>query len=114
MVRSKAATVDAYLAELPKDERAALERLRDLVQRAVPGAHERIEYGMPYYRWPGGGSLGFASQRRHLSVYIGAQVLLQHAAAVARFSAGKGCLRFPSAAAVDWPLVETLIRAAAQ
>ena len=47
MVSSKAATVADYLAELPPDRRTEIERVRDLVNTAIPdGSAEGIGYGM--------------------------------------------------------------------
>ena len=38
-MQSKAATVDAYLAELPAEASKALSRLRALIRKAAPGLH---------------------------------------------------------------------------
>jgi len=42
-----AATIDEYLAGVPDDKRAALERLREQIRAAAPDATEAISYGMP-------------------------------------------------------------------
>lgn len=41
------AAVDAWLSRLPEDQRAALQRLREQVRAAAPGAVETIAYGVP-------------------------------------------------------------------
>ena len=48
-MKSNAATVDAYLAELPEDRRAALTELRALIQELAPDAEEGMAYGMASY-----------------------------------------------------------------
>jgi uncharacterized protein YdhG (YjbR/CyaY superfamily) len=45
--------VDAYLASLPKDQQAALQRVRTEVARIVPDAVETISYGMPAFKLRG-------------------------------------------------------------
>ena len=53
MVSSKAATVADYLAELPEDRRAQIERLRDLINDALPdGYAERMNWGMITWEVP--------------------------------------------------------------
>jgi uncharacterized protein YdhG (YjbR/CyaY superfamily) len=44
---AKPETIDAYLAVLPSDQRAALERVRKTVRAAVPRAEECISYSRP-------------------------------------------------------------------
>ena len=47
MVSSKAATVAEYLAELPADRRAEIEKVRDLVNAALPaGYREGMAWGL--------------------------------------------------------------------
>ncbi|MCL6683497.1 DUF1801 domain-containing protein [Sphingomonas alba] len=47
MVSSKAATVADYLAELPADRRAEIEKVRDLVNAALPaGYREGMAWGL--------------------------------------------------------------------
>jgi uncharacterized protein YdhG (YjbR/CyaY superfamily) len=40
-------TVEQYLAALPDDARATLEKIRRAIAAAVPTATEKIGYGMP-------------------------------------------------------------------
>ena len=40
MAKSKAATVDEYLAELPDDRRAAIAAVREVVLRNLPAGYE--------------------------------------------------------------------------
>ncbi|MGZ4190361.1 MAG: hypothetical protein ACXVD2_09095, partial [Actinomycetota bacterium] len=42
-----AKSVEAYLAACPKDQRAALEKLRATIKSAIPEPVEAIAYGMP-------------------------------------------------------------------
>lgn len=64
---SSAADVDAYLAALPDDQRRALEDLRALLRRLLPGAVEEISYRMPAFRLGGKVVAGYAAFSRHLA-----------------------------------------------
>jgi uncharacterized protein YdhG (YjbR/CyaY superfamily) len=110
MVRSAATTVDAYLAELPKDRNLALTRLRLLAKELLPSFTEGMQYGMIYFTGKAGESVGFASQKQYVAIYLGQEVLDLHRAALAEEDAAKGCLRFSDTSTINWHLVEVLIR----
>ncbi len=48
-----AQTVDNYLAALPEEARATLEKLRKVVKAAAPKATEVISYQIPMYKHHG-------------------------------------------------------------
>jgi len=51
--KPKARTIDEYLATVRGDKRAALDRLRKAIRKAVPKAEECISYGIPAFRLDG-------------------------------------------------------------
>jgi uncharacterized protein YdhG (YjbR/CyaY superfamily) len=66
------AEVDAYLAALPADQRAALASLRDQLRALLPGHAEVMSYAMPGFRQPGPKGrmvAGYAAFARHLGLY---------------------------------------------
>ena len=118
MVSSKAATVDQYLAELPEGRRSEIERLRDLINAALPtGYREGIGYGMigwviPLERFPdtyNGQPLayaGLAAQKNHNSLYLNCvyaskersdRLKAEFAVAGKKLDMGKSCIRFREA-----------------
>ena len=67
-----AGEVDAYLAALPDDQRAALQDLRARLKARLPGHLEVISYAMPGFRQPGPkGKMvaGYAAFTHHLGLY---------------------------------------------
>lgn len=64
-----AATIDEYLANVPDDKRAALQRLREQIHAAVPDAVEAISYGLPAFKLHGRALLWFAAWKAHCSIY---------------------------------------------
>ena len=53
MPKSKAETVDGYLAELPEDRRAAISAVRQVVPENLPqGYEEMMQFGMIGYVIP--------------------------------------------------------------
>ena len=52
-VKLKVATHDNFLARLPADKRAVLEKLRRTIRAAAPGVEECISYHLPTFRLDG-------------------------------------------------------------
>lgn len=114
-MRSQAATVAEYLAELPEDRRAAVSAVRDVILDRLPaGYEERMNWGMIVYEvplstYPGTGNgqplaaAALASQKAYMSVYLHGiyadadlreQFESAYRATGKRFDVGKSCVRF--------------------
>ena len=115
MVSSKAATPEAYLAELPPERAALISHVRDLVNAHLPpGYVERMSWGMigwevPLERYPdtyNGQPLayaGLAAQKNHCALYLNcvyaseartARLREAWAAEGRKLDMGKSCIRF--------------------
>jgi uncharacterized protein YdhG (YjbR/CyaY superfamily) len=118
MASSKAATPEAYIAELPPERRELVERIRDIVNANLPDGYvERMSWGMigwelPLERYPdtyNGQPLvyaGLAAQKSHTALYLNCVYASQErtrrmteawAAAGKKLDMGKSCLRFKRA-----------------
>lgn len=114
-MRSDATTVDEYLAGLPDDRRAALEKVRAVIlDNLAPGFEEAMNWGMITYEVPleinpdtyNGKPLMYAalaSQKRHMAVYLTSvyqdpqtleSFLERYQATGKRLDMGKSCVRF--------------------
>ncbi|WP_225752893.1 iron chaperone [Actinotalea sp. Marseille-Q4924] len=71
--------VDAYLAALPADQRAALEALRRQVRRVAPAATERVAYGVPSFHQDGP-LVSLGAFRHHLSLISQSPALIERLA----------------------------------
>lgn len=115
MASSRAATVDAYLDELPPERRAVVGAVLDVVRRHMPAGYAEsmafgmIGWGVPLARYPNtynGQPLGYvalAAQKSHYALYLmcaygdpGEAAWLADAfrRAGKRLDMGKSCLRF--------------------
>ena len=117
MAKSKAETVDGYLAELPENRRAAISAVRQVVLESLPqGYEEMMQFGMigyviPLERYPvtyNGQALQYAalaSQKNYMSLYL-MNVYSDEAVerwfvdrykdSGKRLDMGKACVRFKS------------------
>ena len=115
-MQSRAADVDAYLAEVPAERWPVLAALRDRCRTALPGCEEGMAYGMPSYARGGVVEVAWASQKRYISLYVmKAEVVDGHREELAAggASVGKGCIRYARPEKIDLALVERLLRATA-
>lgn len=118
MASSKATTVEQYLAELPDDRRAEIERVRDAVNAALPpGYSEEIGYGMigwviPLTDYPDTYNkqplayAALAAQKNYNSLYLNCvyasperteRLKAAFAKAGKKLDMGKSCIRFKTA-----------------
>jgi hypothetical protein len=115
MPKTSAATVEAYLNQLPEDRRAALSAERAVILKNLPKGYEEamnwgaISYQIPLARYPNtynGQPLcyaGLASQKHHMAVYlmcayggnaIAAWLREEFRKAGKKLDMGKACIRF--------------------
>ena len=98
-------TVDDYLAALPEEARATLEKIRKTIRAAAPKATEAISYQMPMYKHYGM-LVGFAAFKGHCSLFPGSNALATFQDELKDYETSKGTIRFP----IGKPLPATLVR----
>jgi uncharacterized protein YdhG (YjbR/CyaY superfamily) len=105
-----AKNVDEYLAGVPKEARASLEKLRKTIKAAAPRATEVISYQMPMYK-QNGMVIGFAAFKDHCSIFPGSAVMDAYREELKRYDTSKGTIRFPANKPLSATLVKKLVRA---
>ena len=103
--KTKANTIDEYLAALSHDKRAALERLRKTIRAAAPRAEECISYQLPAFRLDGKLLVAFGAAANHCAFYPGT-VVKTHKEELKDYDTSKGTIRFQA----DNPLPAALVR----
>ena len=102
----KFATYQEYLASIPEERRAGVERIRDLAVAAAPDAVETISYDMPTLRLDGHFLVSWAAFKRHYSLFPASDVVVQELGEdIQPFLAGRGTIRFPD----DQPLPDDVV-----
>lgn len=107
---AKPTTIDAYLAALPADHRAALQKLRAQIKAAAPGAVEYIGYGLAGFKFEGHPLLYFGAATHHCALY-GALNAARFADQLEGFEQSKGTIRFTPERPIPAGVVKALVKA---
>ena len=103
-------TVDDYLAALPEESRATLEKIRKTIKAAAPKATEVISYQIPMYKQDGI-LVGFAAFKDHCSFFPGAKPVATYRDELKAYKTSKGTIRFPIGKPLPAALVKKLVKA---
>ena len=108
----KPKNVEAYLAALPEDVRATLEKIRQAIKAAAPTATEKIGYGMPGFSYEGRYLVYYAAFKGHCSFFpASGGVMEEFAKEHERYDVSKGTIRFPIGKPLPATLVKKLVKA---
>jgi uncharacterized protein YdhG (YjbR/CyaY superfamily) len=100
-------SVDDYLAALPEEPRAALEKVRKTIKAAAPGATETISYQMPTFKHQGRFLVSYAAFKDHCSLFPASGAVMEALGEELKpYFSGKGTLRFTA----DKPIPAALVR----
>ena len=132
-MQSKAATPDAYIAEMPEERQKAFNKLRSVIKKNIPrGFKETMGYGMmgycvPHSLYPAGYHcnpkdplpfIGIASQKNFIAVYhmgiyadpgLHKWFVTAHAkASPKKLDMGKSCIRYKKPGDIPFELIGEL------
>ena len=105
-----ASSVDAWMARLEPQQRAALEKLRAQILAAAPGAEETISYGMPTFVLHGH-LVAFGAFKKHLSFFPMSSSLIAEHKEAAAFATSTGTMQFQPDKPIPAALVKKLVKA---
>ena len=102
--------MDAYLATLPDDRRAAMEELRAAARAAAPEAEEVITYKMPGLKTHGQFLISYDAFKAHYSLFPASdEVVKGLGAEIEPYLAGSGTIRFKASAPIPVDLVRRIV-----
>ena len=105
-------TVDDYIAAAPKEQRAALERLRKTIKAAAPKATEGLSYGIVGYKQDGKYVVYFGSWKAHIALYgAGGSVINANKAELKPYVQSKGTIQFPADKPIPYALITRIVKA---
>ena len=110
-VAAATARIEAILAALPEDQRAALGALRSTIAAAAPEAIEAISYGTPAFRYRGRPLVSYGAATAHCSFFpMAPEVLDRYRERLAGFDLAKGTVRFTPDRPIPADVVAAIVR----
>lgn len=108
-LKGRSTDAETYLARLPVEQRAALEKLRAQILAAAPKAVEHFGYGLPGFTYNGHPLIYFGAAKEHCALY--GSVPAGFDAHLKGFAVSKGAVRFTPERPLSAALVKALIKA---
>lgn len=102
-------TIDEYISSFPEETQAALEKVRQAIQKAAPKATETISYEMPTFNLNGKHLVFFAGWKHHISLYptpAGDEAFQQE---LAHYKRVKSTIQFALDKPIPYDLVEKIV-----
>lgn len=111
MAKTDFKSVDEYISSQPERVQSVLERVRNTIRKALPGAEEVISYQIPAYKLNIGRVLYFAGWKQHYSLYpAGERLVAAFKKELAHYEVSKGTIRFPLSQPVPVKLIERIAK----
>ena len=111
MPNGKLAEVDRYIASFPPDAAFILERIRETVHKAAPGATEGFKYDMPVFRIGDAYIFYMGGWKKHVGLYPIYPQASELEAKIAPLRSGKDTLKLVYNKPIPYPLVAKLVKA---
>jgi len=104
-------SVEDYLAALPEEPRATLEKLRKTIKAVAPEATETISYQMPTFKLRGRFLVSYAAFKHHCSLFPATDEMFEaFGEELKPFFSGKGTIRFTTEQPLPSALVKKIVR----
>src|SRR2546428_13492494 len=105
----KSKTIDEYIESFPENVQDILEKLRDTVRKAAPGAAESISYQMPTFKLDKKRLVYFSAWKNHIGFYSIPEGDETFRKELSPYSGEKGSLRFPLDKPIPYHLVKKIV-----
>lgn len=105
----RSTTIDEYISTFPGEIQAVLEKVRQIIHRAIPEATETLSYGMPTFNLNGKHLVFFAGWKQHISLYplpAGDEAFQQE---LSHYKRAKGSIQFPLNKPIPYDLIEKIV-----
>ncbi len=110
--KPKPKSMDEYLAGMPADHRAALEKLRRTIRAVAPDAEECISWGLAAFRLNGRPLVALGGWAKHCALYpMSSATVKAFQNDLRDFEASKGTIRFSPDKPLPTALVKKLVKA---
>lgn len=108
--KAKFTTMDGYIASFPRKVQDILEKVRQTIRKAAPGAVETISYQIPTFKLNGSNLVHFAAWKDHIGFYATPSGNAAFKKELARYKVAKGSIQFPLDEPIPFDLVAKIAK----
>jgi uncharacterized protein YdhG (YjbR/CyaY superfamily) len=107
-MRPQFKTIDEYIKSYPENIRIILEKLRQTIHEAAPGAEEVISYRIPAFKL-NGILVYFAAYKDHIGFYPTSSGINAFKSEITQYPVSKGTVQFPLDKPIPYGLVKKIV-----
>jgi uncharacterized protein YdhG (YjbR/CyaY superfamily) len=107
--KAKFTTMDAYIASFSKEVQGILEKIRQTIRKAAPGAVEAISYQIPTFKLNGRNLVHFAAWKDHIGFYATPSGNATFKKELSSYKVAKGSIQFPLDEPIPYDLVTKIV-----
>lgn len=101
--------VEEYIGTFPADVQDIMQRVRQTIIKAAPGAEETIAYAMPAYKL-NGPLVYFAGYKNHIGFYATPTGHEAFKKELSKYKEGKGSVQFPIGEPMPLALITKIVK----
>ncbi|WP_114789649.1 DUF1801 domain-containing protein [Niabella yanshanensis] len=106
---SKPATIEEYLATIPAEAIEAVNKIRQVIQKAAPNAEEGLSYGIGGFKQNGRYFIYYSGYKKHTSIYPAPRGHEDFEEELSNYKGGKGTVQFPLDKSLPTALIKRII-----
>lgn len=104
------ANIDEYISLQPSEVQPLLQKVRETIRDAAPGAAEYISYAMPSFKYNGKILVYFAAHKSHIGFYATPTANIAFKKELAGYKSSKGAVQFPFDRPVPYDLIRRMVQ----
>ena len=104
------ANIDEYISLQPSEVQPLLQKVREAIRDAAPGAAEYISYAMPSFKYNGKILVYFAAHKSHIGFYATPTANVAFKKELAGYKSSKGAVQFPFDRPVPYDLILRMVQ----
>ena len=109
MAKTNFKNIDDYISTFPEEMQIRMQKLRETILKAAPGATESISYQMPAFNFHGY-LVYFGGWQNHIGLYPMPSGMKKFSKELAAYASGKGSVQFPNNKPLPIALVTRIVK----
>ena len=101
--------VDKFIAAFPKEIQDVLNKVRETIREAAPGAEETINYGIPTFTL-NGNLVHYSALKTHIGFYPTPSGIEKFQKELSNYEGAKGSVKFPLDQPIPYDLITKIVK----